>query len=101
MADACVFIMERINFKDTYTTDNKEIRNTHINIGTGSDLSIKALAELIREAIGYKGTIEFDSSKPDGTMKKLTDPTKLHNLGWKHTVSLEEGVKMMYEHYLK
>lgn len=101
MADACVFIMERINFKDTYTTDNKEIRNTHINIGTGADLSIKALAELIREAIGYKGTIEFDSSKPDGTMKKLTDPTKLHNLGWKHTVSLEKGVKMMYEHYLK
>ena len=101
MADACVFIMERINFKDTYTTDNKEIRNTHINIGTGSDLSIKALAELIREAIGYKGTIEFDSSKPDGTMKKLTDPTKLHNLGWKHMVSLEKGVKMMYEHYLK
>ena len=101
MADACVFIMERINFKDTYTTDNKQIRNTHINIGTGADLSIKALAELIREAIGYKGTIEFDSSKPDGTMKKLTDPTKLHNLGWKHTVSLEKGVKMMYEHYLK
>ena len=101
MADACVFIMERINFKDTYTTDNKEIRNTRINIGTGADLSIKALAELIREAIGYKGTIEFDSSKPDGTMKKLTDPTKLHNLGWKHTVSLEKGVKMMYEHYLK
>ena len=101
MADACVFIMERINFKDTYTTDNKEIRNTHINIGTGFDLSIKALAGLIREAIGYKGTIEFDSSKPDGTMKKLTDPTKLHNLGWKHSVSLEKGVKMMYEHYLK
>ena len=101
MADACVFIMERINFKDTYTANSKEVRNTHINIGTGSDLSIKALAELIREAIGYKGTIEFDSSKPDGTMKKLTDPTKLHNLGWKHTVSLEKGVKMMYEHYLK
>ena len=101
MADACVFIMERINFKDTYIADNKEVRNTHINIGTGIDLSIKALSELIRETIGYKGTIEFDSSKPDGTMKKLTDPTKLHNLGWKHTVSLEKGVKMMYEHYLK
>ena len=101
MADACVFIMERINFKDTYIADNKEVRNTHINIGTGIDLSIKALSELIRETIGYNGTIEFDSSKPDGTMKKLTDPTKLHNLGWKHTVSLEKGVKMMYEHYLK
>ena len=101
MADACVFIMERINFKDTYIADNNEVRNTHINIGTGIDLSIKALSELIRETIGYNGTIEFDSSKPDGTMKKLTDPTKLHNLGWKHTVSLEKGVKMMYEHYLK
>lgn len=101
MADACVFIMERINFKDTYIADNKEVGNTHINIGTGIDLSIKALSELIRETIGYNGTIEFDSSKPDGTMKKLTDPTKLHNLGWKHTVSLEKGVKMMYEHYLK
>ena len=101
MADACVFIMERINFKDTYIADNKEVRNTHINIGTGIDLSIKALSELIRETIGYNGTIEFDSSKPDGTVKKLTDPTKLHNLGWKHTVSLEKGVKMMYEHYLK
>ena len=101
MADACVFIMERVNFKDTYTPDSKEVRNTHINIGTGSDLSIKALSELIRETIGYKGVIEFDSSKPDGTMKKLTDPTKLHNLGWKHTISLEKGVKMMYEHYLK
>ena len=101
MADACVFIMERINFKNTYIADNKEVRNTHINIGTGTDLSIKALSELIRETIGYNGTIEFDSSKPDGTMKKLTDPTKLHNLGWKHTVSLEKGVKMMYEHYLK
>ena len=101
MADACVFIMERINFKDTYIADNKEVRNTHINIGTGIDLSIKALSELIRETIGYNGTIEFDSSKPDGTMKKLTDPTKLHNVGWKHTVSLEKGVKMMYEHYLK
>ena len=101
MADACVFIMERVNFKDTYTPDSKEVRNTHINIGTGSDLSIQALSELIRETIGYKGVIEFDSSKPDGTMKKLTDPTKLHNLGWKHTISLEKGVKMMYEHYLK
>jgi len=101
MADACVFIMEHINFKDTYPADSKEVRNTHINIGTGSDLSVKALSDLIRETIGYKGVIAFDNSKPDGTMKKLTDPTKLNNLGWKHTISLEKGVKMMYEHYLK
>ena len=101
MADACVFIMERINFKDTFSSENKEIRNTHINIGTGVDISIRALSELIKETIDYQGKIEFDTTKPDGTMKKLTDPSKLHNLGWRHSVSLEEGVKMMYDYYLK
>ena len=101
MADACVFIMERINFKDTFSSENKEIRNTHINIGTGVDISIRALSELIKETIDYQGKIEFDTTKPDGTMKKLTDLSKLHNLGWRHSVSLEEGVKMMYDYYLK
>ena len=101
MADACVFIMERINFKDTFSSENKEVRNTHINIGTGVDISIRALSELIKETIDYQGKIEFDTTKPDGTMKKLTDPSKLHNLGWRHSVSLEEGVKMMYDYYLK
>ena len=77
------------------------MRNTHINIGTGKELSIKALSELIKEAIGYKGAIVFDSSKPDGTMRKLTDPSKLHSLGWKHTIELQEGVKLMYDYYLQ
>ena len=100
MADACVFLMERINFKDTYPTNTKEVRNTHINIGTGKELSIKELAYMIKETIGYQGEIIFDSTKPDGTMRKLTDPSKLHQLGWQHTVELQEGVKLMYEHYL-
>ncbi|MDO4881237.1 MAG: GDP-L-fucose synthase [Capnocytophaga sp.] len=101
MADACVFIMENIDFKDTYPQDAKEVRNTHINIGTGKDLTIKELSFLIKETIGYKGQILFDSSKPDGTMKKLTNPTKLHELGWKHTVELSEGIQRIYAHYLK
>ena len=86
MADACVFVMERIDFKDTYPVGAKEVRNTHINIGTGKDLSIKALSELIKQTVGYKGMIVFDSTKPDGTMKKLTNPNKLHQLGWQHTI---------------
>lgn len=100
MADACVFLMEHINFKDTYPTNEKEVRNTHINIGTGKEISIKELAYLIKETINYQGSILFDSSKPDGTMRKLTDPSKLHHLGWRHTIELNEGVKLMYKHYL-
>ena len=100
MADACVFLMERINFKDTYPADAKEVRNTHINIGTGKELSIKELAYMIKETIGYQGEIIFDSTKPDGTMRKLTDPSKLHQLGWQHAIELQEGIKLMYEHYL-
>ena len=100
MADACVFLMEHINFKDTYPTNEKEVHNTHINIGTGKEISIKELAYLIKETINYQGSILFDSSKPDGTMRKLTDPSKLHHLGWRHTIELNEGVKLMYKHYL-
>ena len=100
MADACVFIMEHRDFKDTYTSDQEEIRNTHINIGTGEDISIKELAETIKEVIGFKGKLVFNTDKPDGTMRKLTDVTKLNNLGWKHTVALGEGVKRVFDWYL-
>lgn len=99
MADACVFIMENRDFKDTYNSTQKEIRNTHINIGTGKDISIKDLAYLIKDKVGFKGELEFNDSKPDGTMKKLTDPSKLHALGWKHGVDLEDGVEKIYEWY--
>ena len=101
MADACVFLLESRDFKDTYNQDDKEIRNTHINIGTGVDISIRELAETIKKIVGYKGELYFDDSKPDGTMVKLTDPSKLHELGWKHRVELEEGITMVYSWYLR
>ncbi|MAC85225.1 MAG: GDP-fucose synthetase, partial [Arcobacter sp.] len=100
MADACVFLLESRDFKDTYNEDVKEVINTHINIGTGVDISIAELALLIQEVIGYEGEFTFNTDKPDGTMVKLTDPSKLHGLGWKHKVELHEGVKTMYEWYL-
>ena len=101
MADACVFLLESRDFKDTYNKKNKEIRNTHVNIGTGADISIKELALIIKKIVGYEGELYFNDTKPDGTMVKLTDPSKLNNLGWKHKVELEDGIKMMYEWYLK
>ena len=100
MADACVFLLENRNFKDTFGSENTEIRNTHINIGTGVDVSIKDLAKLIKKEVGYKGSFIFNTSKPDGTMQKLTDVSKLNSLGWKHKVSLEKGVEKMYAWYL-
>ena len=99
MADACVFLLENRNFKDTYSSDSQEIINTHINIGTGIDISIRELSELIQEIVGFKGKLKFNIEKPDGTMVKLTDPTKLHNLGWKHKIKLEDGIKIMYKWY--
>lgn len=99
MADACVFIMENRNFSDTYNEDDKEIRNTHINIGTGKDVSIKELAETIKETVGFNGDLVFNTEKPDGTMRKLTDVSKLNGLGWKHKIELKEGVKRIYEWY--
>ena len=98
MADACIYVMQNIDFKDLIK-DKKEIRNTHINIGTGKDISIKELADLIAKTLGYEGKILFDSSKPDGTIKKLTDVSKLNSLGWKHQIEIEEGVRKMWEWY--
>ncbi|RUS68648.1 hypothetical protein EGW08_023589, partial [Elysia chlorotica] len=99
MADACVFLLENRDFKDTYPADSKEIRNTHINIGTGIDISIKELAELVKSTVGFKGELVFNTEKPDGTMVKLTDPSKLHGLGWKHKVELKNGVETVYNWY--
>ena len=100
MADASVFVMEHVDFKDTYKQGDKDIRNCHINIGTGKEISIRELAELIVSTVGYQGQLTFDSTKPDGTMRKLTDPSKLHALGWHHKVEIEEGVQRMYNWYL-
>jgi len=101
MADACVFLLENRDFKDTYMKDDKEIRNTHINIGTGVDISIKELAMTTKKIVGYEGELYFNADKPDGTMIKLTNPSKLHSLGWRHEVELEDGIKSMYEWYLE
>ena len=100
MADACVFLLENRNFKDTFGSENTEIRNTHINIGTGVDVSIKDLSNLIKKEVGYKGSFNFNTSKPDGTMQKLTDVSKLNGLGWKHKIPLNKGVEKMYAWYL-
>lgn len=99
MAEACVFLMERINFSDLRPAEGQEVRNCHINIGTGSDVSIAELAAEIKAVVGYEGEIRFDRTKPDGTMKKLTDPSKLHRLGWHHRVDLPEGLRRIYRWY--
>ncbi|WP_370477420.1 GDP-L-fucose synthase family protein [Tamlana flava] len=99
MADACVFLMENRNFKDIFKEEEKEIRNTHINIGTGEDVSIRELAETIKSIVGFKGKLVFNTDKPDGTMRKLTDVSKLHDLGWKHKINLREGIIKMYKWY--
>jgi GDP-L-fucose synthase len=89
LADACYFLM------DSYNEPNL------INIGTGEDLTIKDLALLIKKVIGFEGELTFDSTKPDGTPRKLMDVSKLHQLGWKHQVELEEGVKLAYQDFLE
>jgi len=99
MADACVFIMQNRDFQNTFSVEQKEIRNTHINIGTGEDISIKALAEMIKDIVGFKGNLIYNTDKPDGTLRKLTDVTKLNALGWKHKMNLKEGIIEMYDWY--
>lgn len=131
LADACVFLMENIDFRDIVgihkggrfesvqafhgIADSPDgnsdwdriqdlrapIRNTHLNIGTGQEISIRDLAYLIRKVVGFHGDLIFDPSKPDGTLRKLTDPSKLHALGWHHTVGIEEGVARLYGWYTK
>jgi GDP-L-fucose synthase len=76
-----------------------EIRNCHINVGTGKELTIRQLSELVVKAVGFEGTVEFDATKPDGTMRKLIDVEKLHSLGWTHKVEIEEGVNRLFEWY--
>jgi GDP-L-fucose synthase len=88
LADACVFLMESYNDK------------LFMNVGTGEEVTIKELAILIKEVVGFNGEIKFDSSKPDGTPRKLMDSSRLHSLGWKHSISLKEGLKKAYGQFL-
>ncbi len=98
LADACVFLMEKVNFADL-SKGMTEVRNTHINIGTGVDLTIRELAELVKKTVGFKGDILWDTTKPDGTPRKLLDVSKLQSLGWKPKTMLEEGVRKAYDWY--
>ena len=128
MADASVHVLLNVNFSDIIgiekyssvhygaSTDGAvdrnhsagrggaipklgEIRNCHINVGTGKELTIRELSELVVKAVGFEGTVEFDASKPDGTMRKLIDVSKLHSLGWTHKVEIEDGVQKLFEWY--
>jgi len=128
MADASVHVLLNVDFKDVIgiekyssvhygaSTDGAvdrnhsagrggaipslgEIRNCHINVGTGKELTIRELSELVVKAVGFEGLVEFDASKPDGTMRKLIDVSKLHSLGWTHSVEIDEGVMKLFEWY--
>lgn len=99
MADACVHILLNVWFADL-VRDGEPTRNTHINIGTGIELTIRQLAETIASATGYTGQIRWDSTKPDGTMRKLCNVDRLHSLGWRHSVELPEGIRRLYNWYL-
>ena len=98
LADAVMFIMQNIEFKNLHN-NQKEIQNTHLNIGPNENITIKELAMLIRDVIGFKGELVFNANLPNGAMNKLTDCSKIHSLGWKHKINLKEGIEMMYQWY--
>ncbi|MBP5380441.1 MAG: GDP-L-fucose synthase [Bacteroidaceae bacterium] len=107
MADASVHVLLNVDFKDVLDKSDfvvnhdgiKEVRNCHINVGTGKQLTIKECAEKIKTEIGFKGKLLWNVDKPDGTMKKLTDVSKLHRLGWHHKIEIDEGIHRLYEWY--
>ena len=101
MADATVYIMEKISFKDLVPAGAREIRNTHINIGTGEEITIRDLSLLLKETTGFRGELVFDTGKPDGTPRKFLDSSKLHDLGFRHGTSLRDGASLMYKWYLE
>ncbi|MHC1731116.1 MAG: GDP-L-fucose synthase family protein [Bacteroidales bacterium] len=99
MADATVYVMEKISFRDLAPDGEAEVRNTHINIGTGEEITIGDLSLLLKETTGFGGELVYDTSKPDGTPRKFLDSSKLHGLGFRHATSLREGAKKMYDWY--
>ena len=101
MADASVHVLLNVDFKDTYEPGATEIRNCHINVGTGIEHTIRDVAQMVINAVGFEGTLLWDSTKPDGTPRKLIDVAKLHRLGCHHKVELADGVKKLYQWYLQ
>ena len=100
MADATIYIMEEISFRDVVPEGTDEIRNTHINIGTGEEITIRELAQMVKETTGFSGELVFDHSKPDGTPRKFLDSSKLRSLGFRHATSLREGMARVYNWYI-
>ncbi len=101
MADASVHVLLNVDFKGICAGKGEEIRNCHINIGTGKEISIREAAEMIIREVGFRGELRWDRSKPDGTLRKLTDVTRLHALGWHHRIEIDEGIHRLYEWYQK
>lgn len=105
MADASVHVLLHVDFRDTCPNQTRnadgivEVRNCHINVGTGVELTIRECAEKILAEVGFRGQLLWDASKPDGTMKKLCDVSKLHQLGWHHKVEIDEGIRRLYAWY--
>jgi GDP-L-fucose synthase len=101
LAEACVFVMGNVDAANLGLSSdrNAEIKNTHINIGTGKDLTIKELAEMIKGIVGFQGNLAWDNSKPDGTYRKLLDVSKIHSLGWYEKVTLNQGITDVYNRY--
>ena len=96
LARACIHIM---NVKKKLFYKNTSLSSSHINVGSGKEITIKQLAELIKKIVGYKGTIKFDPSKPDGTMSKLMNNSRIRKLNWKTEINLENGLKYVYFDY--
>ncbi|EAJ5424315.1 GDP-L-fucose synthase [Campylobacter jejuni] len=97
LADVAIYTMQNIDFKDLIK--DRKSKNTHINIGTGIDYSIKEVALMVKNIVGFSGGLVFNTSRPDSTMDRLMDCSKIHSLGWKHKIDLEKGIQMMYEWY--
>ncbi|WP_088654942.1 GDP-L-fucose synthase family protein [Geofilum rhodophaeum] len=100
LAEAVVFVMQNISFNDIVQERGlKEVRNTHINIGSGTDLSIAELAQVVKKVVGFEGSLSWDSDKPDGTYQKLMDVSRLAQLGWKARIQLEDGIRQVYNSF--
>ncbi|HEG8460980.1 TPA: GDP-L-fucose synthase [Campylobacter coli] len=101
LTEACIFTMNNINFKDLYKPSDLEIKNTHINISPSCNTSIGELAFIVKDVVGYSGNVFFDKTKPEGALNRFTDCSKMHSLGWHHKISLADGIKKLYNWYLK
>jgi len=100
LAEACVFLVENANYKDMAFTDDSGTVQSHINVGSGREVTIKELAETVKEVIGFEGKIEWDTSKPDGTPRKLMDSSRINALGWSAKVTLKDGIARSYQDFL-